>query len=285
MPELPEVETVCRGLALKLVGDQFTAIDVRCKKLRWPVPKGVQQLLQHKIIGIDRRAKYILIHFAHNMTMIMHLGMSGRIMIDDTPEALALPLLKHDHVIFKTHKKLRLRFNDARRFGMVDIAHTPELSKHKLLKGLGPEPLDVAFTPAALLQQLRNCKLAIKLAIMDQKRVVGVGNIYAAEALFAAGIHPATSTAKVTLADMQRLVPAIKKVLLRSIEKGGSSLRDYVQTDGELGYFQREFSVYGREGQACKKCTCDPSKTGGVQRITQSGRSTFFCATKQKIKT
>lgn len=276
MPELPEVETVMRGLSAVLIGHHFISIECRRKDLRFALPKAMDATLSgKKIIGLTRRAKYILIHFTGDKTLIVHLGMSGRMVIDDGSSQLQ----KHDHVIFKTNTQQQIKFNDPRRFGMMDITDTTITHEHKLLKNLGGEPLEAAFTGDALHAKLKSKKIAIKLAIMDQAVVVGVGNIYACEALFASSINPARAANTITLSECTTLVSAIKSVLKRAIAKGGSSLRDYVQADGELGYFQHEFAVYGRMGEPCKGCTCKSKK---VLRITQGGRSTFYCASKQK---
>lgn len=275
MPELPEVETVMRGLSAVLIGHHFTSIDCRRKDLRFALPKTMDTTLCGKeIIRLTRRAKYILIHFTGHKTLIVHLGMSGRMVIDDGSSKLH----KHDHVIFKTNTKLQIKFNDPRRFGMMDVVDTDKLDEHKCLKHLGIEPLDKAFSGEALYTKLKSKKIAIKLAIMDQAVVVGVGNIYACEALFASHIHPMRAAQSITPSECNTLVSAIKSVLKRAIAKGGSSLRDYVQADGELGYFQHEFAVYGREGEPCTGCTCKSKK---VLRINQGGRSTFYCATRQ----
>jgi formamidopyrimidine-DNA glycosylase len=274
MPELPEVETVCRGLARVLTGASFTKITLRRKDLRFPLPPRLEALLKNqKITALERRAKYILMHFAHGKSLLLHLGMSGRMVMDDGTE----PLQKHDHVVFLTDKGLRVRFNDARRFGMMDVVDSNAAQEHKLLRHLGAEPFAENFTGAYLHEKLKGKKTAVKLAIMDQEVVVGVGNIYASEALYDAGISPLRAGGKITKAEAARLVADIRKVLQRSIEKGGSTLRDYVQADGGLGYFQHEFAVYGRTGESCKRCgkPC-------ITRIQQGGRSTFFCAKTQK---
>lgn len=275
MPELPEVETVMRGLSAVLMGRHFTSIEMRRKNLRFALPKSMDEhLCGKKITGLSRRAKYILISFTGNKTLIVHLGMSGRMVIDNG----ASQPHKHDHVIFQTSAHHQIKFNDPRRFGMMDVVDSDKVHQHKLLKHLGVEPLDTAFSGAALHAKLKSKKVAVKLAIMDQQVVVGVGNIYACEALFASHIHPQRPSHSLSLDECAALVAAIKSVLKRAIAKGGSSLRDYVQADGELGYFQHEFAVYGREGEPCKGCTCKSKK---VLRITQGGRSTFFCPTKQ----
>jgi formamidopyrimidine-DNA glycosylase len=280
MPELPEVETVRRGLTRTLKGQRFTHIEARRKDLRWPLPTNLSTALtKRRIKSLERRAKYILIHFEGNVSLLLHLGMSGRIVAEKA--SVKVVYEKHDHVIFFT-PTTRLRFHDPRRFGMMDVLQTDKAHEHKLLHHLGPEPLSKAFTGAALLNRLKGKKTAIKLALMNQEIVVGVGNIYACEALFYAGINPRKKAGKITAEEATRLVAAVKQVLKRAIAKGGSSLRDYVQSDGELGYFQHEFAVYGREGEKCKGCTCDVRKTGGVKRITQGQRSTFFCPVKQK---
>ena len=204
--------------------------------------------------------------------------MSGRMVITTEPTKPA----KHDHLIFHFDNGLTVTFNDPRRFGLADLCRTTELNKHKLFTHLGFEPLEDSFTPAALAQKLKGKKTAIKIALMDQRIVVGVGNIYVAEALFMAGIRPTRAAGAVKPQEMTLMVSAIRKVLRAAIKAGGSSLRDYVQADGELGYFQNSHAVYGREGEACAGCTCDITKTGGVKRITQGGRSSFYCQTKQK---
>jgi formamidopyrimidine-DNA glycosylase len=274
MPELPEVETTLRGLEKVLLNRTLLSVEIRRKDLRFPLPADMHKTLIHqRITSMERRAKYMLVHFAHGQTLLIHLGMSGRMTIDDGVE----PLAPHDHVIFKTDGGQRIRYNDARRFGMMDIVATAKTAQHKLLKNLGVEPLGHAFTAATLHTKIQNKKIAIKLAIMDQAVVVGVGNIYASEALYGAGINPMRSANTLNQNECKKLVSAIQSVLKRAIEKGGSTLRDYVQSDGELGYFQHEFAVYGRSGLPCKNCTCE----GGIQKITQGGRSTFFCAVTQ----
>ena len=279
MPELPEVETVCRGLAKVLTSAKLTKLDQRRKDLRAPMPKGLAGKAEGThITAIHRRAKYILIDLDNGQTLILHLGMSGRMVINQKPAAPA----KHDHLIFHFDNGAVVTFNDPRRFGLCDLATTKDIEKHRLFRSLGFEPLEPEFTAAALAEKLKGKKTAIKIALMDQRVVVGVGNIYVAEALFMAGIRPTRLAGKVTRDEMARLVPSIRKVLRAAIKAGGSSLRDYVQADGELGYFQNQHAVYGREGEPCKGCTCDTTKTGGVKRITQGGRSTFYCPTKQK---
>jgi formamidopyrimidine-DNA glycosylase len=275
MPELPEVETVMRGLTPALVGRRLSHITLRRKDLRFPLPASLpRQLKNTRITGLERRAKYILVHFENGKTLLLHLGMSGRMVIHEKKTAPE----KHDHVIFVTDKDTHIHFHDPRRFGMMDVAATARIHQHKLLKHLGAEPLDAAFTGALLHAQLQRRKSAVKLAIMDQHLVVGVGNIYASEALYAARISPLRKASTLSVAECAKLAAAIKKTLKRAIAKGGSTLRDYAQADGELGYFQHEFRVYGREGKACKGC----GRRACITRIVQGGRATFYCAQIQK---
>lgn len=281
MPELPEVETVCRGLSARILGDTIDYIDLRRRGLRFPFPPALKKLHGQKIRAIERRAKYALLHLDDDRTIILHLGMSGRLLICERDEKT--PPSKHDHVIFHFKSGRRVLFNDARRFGVLDIAGTAELPAHKFFAHLGPEPLDhKAFTAKVLLEKLQGRKTPLKVAIMDQAVVVGVGNIYASESLFMAGIDPRMPAAALDAAQAKLLVRAIRDVLNRAIKAGGSSLRDYVQTDGELGYFQHDFAVYDRAGEKCRGCTCSLKKTGGIKKVTQGGRSTFFCETRQK---
>jgi len=279
MPELPEVETVCRGLAKVLPGRSIRAVKLHRDGMRFPFPPALGKLAHVKITGIDRRAKYILIRLGNDQTLIVHLGMSGRLVIHDDNNKHAPG--KHDHMIIELDNGVSIVFNDPRRFGLADLAVTKDLEDHKLFAHLGPEPLEKEFSEKYLTDKLKSKKIAIKLAIMDQQVVVGVGNIYASEALFQSGIDPRRAANAVKPAEIKKLVSEIKAVLKKAIKAGGSSLRDYVQTDGELGYFQHQFSVYDKEGQKCQNCTCTIKKTGGVQRITQGARSTFYCPVKQ----
>ena len=275
MPELPEVETVRRGLIPKLVGRRIVRLVQRRRDLRVPLPaKFAQRVEGRTVLGIDRRAKYLLLRLDDGHTLIAHLGMSGRMTLHDAASAAEHPFGRHDHVVFDTEEGWQVRFNDARRFGLMLLAADQAVPKHKLFKGLGPEPLDEAFDGAALAGRLKGKRTPIKAALLDQKTLVGVGNIYACEALFLAGISPRRSAHTVQGDRAERLVAAIKRVLERSIEDGGSTLRDHVQPGGELGYFQTRFNVYNRAGIVC------PTKSCGklVRRLVQSGRSTFYCA-------
>lgn len=280
MPELPEVETVCRGLAEVLPGQVIRSVLQNRKDLRIPFPADLKTIQRQKIKQIVRRAKYILIHFEKNLTLIIHLGMSGRLTIYAQDKDYAPD--KHDHMVLTLHNGVRVVFNDPRRFGLVALTTTKQLTNHRFFTHLGPEPFDKAFHAAYLAEKFKDKKVAVKLALMDQTVVVGVGNIYASEALFDAGIDPCRAACTLKPAEIKKIISSIRKVLQRAIKAGGSSLRDYVQTDGELGYFQHQWAVYNKAGQKCKGCTCDIKKTGGVQRLTQGGRSTFYCPAKQR---
>ncbi|MDI1228039.1 MAG: bifunctional DNA-formamidopyrimidine glycosylase/DNA-(apurinic or apyrimidinic site) lyase [bacterium] len=279
MPELPEVETVCRGLAKSMTGEKLGSVETLRHNLRIPFPADLKTIAGAKVKNISRRAKYILIELDNKKTLIIHLGMSGRLVIQQKKEQGAPE--KHDHMILNMKNGTRIVFNDARRFGMVDLANTAELEQHKFFSHLGPEPFDKTFSAKYLAERLKTKKIAIKLAIMDQELVVGVGNIYASEALFRAGIDPKRAANKIKPDEITQLIACIRAVLKQAIKAGGSSLRDYVQADGELGYFQDKWAVYGKHHQPCKGCTCDIEKTGGIQKITQGARSTFYCPRKQ----
>lgn len=278
MPELPEVETVCRGLAQSLIGKRMVRVDQHRKNLRTALPKNLPERLKGLAVkGVTRRAKYIQVMLDGGLVLLMHLGMSGRMLISPQP----VPAEKHDHLVFHFDDGSCVRFNDPRRFGGCDLVMGDDLPQHKWMKHLGVEPLEKDFTPEWLRQKFKGKVTSVKTALMDQRLVVGIGNIYAAEALFYAGISPRRKAGRCSSEQLQKLVPAIQKVLRAAIAAGGSSLRDYRQASGELGYFQHQFAVYGREGEACPGCTCDIKKTGGILRITQGGRSTFYCKTRQ----
>ena len=275
MPELPEVETVRRGLALKMTGRRIVNAELRRQDLRRPFPPMLARTLTGASIGkLARRGKYILIELDDNGTLLLHLGMSGRI----TAGPGGTPHAPHDHVILTLDDGTVVRFNDARRFGLLDYMRRGEESAHPLLAGMGPEPLEADFDGGYLAAKLAGKMTPIKAALLDQKIVAGLGNIYVCEALYRARVSPRRLAATVTGARAERLASAIRAVLTDAIEAGGSSLRDYVQADGELGYFQHHWAVYGREGEPCPGCTC----AEGVRRITQAGRSTFFCAKMQR---
>jgi formamidopyrimidine-DNA glycosylase len=275
MPELPEVETVRRGLAPRMVGHRIQRLTQRRKDLRVKLPARFAARVEGRtVLGIDRRAKYLLIRLDDGQTVIVHLGMSGRMTLHDATSAAEHPFARHDHVVFDMDNGWQVRFNDARRFGLMLLLPTQTVERHKAFKGLGPEPLDAAFDGAALAARLKGRRTPIKAALLDQKTLVGVGNIYACEALYMSGISPRRSAHTVQGDRAARLVAAIKRVLLRSIDDGGSTLRDHVQPGGELGYFQARFKVYDRAGAPCPTRDCGHM----VKRLVQGGRSTFYCA-------
>ncbi len=283
MPELPEVETVCRGLSATLAGQVLRRVDQNRPDLRFPLPERfAERLTGRRIDRITRRAKYILAHLDDGMVLMIHLGMSGRMMVSPPDQANGFALQAHDHVVFHAGNGAVVAFNDARRFGMMDLVAADDLDRHRLLADLGPEPLGNAFNAPYLTAQLAGRRTPIKSALLDQRVVAGLGNIYVCEALYLSGISPRRLAASVAGRRAERLVPAIREVLTAAIAAGGSSLRDYVQTDGELGYFQHAWTVYGREGEPCGDCHCAPERTGGVRRLVQAGRSTFYCPSKQR---
>lgn len=276
MPELPEVETVRRGLQPHLEGQRIARAEARRPDLRWPLPPDLVQVLTGSTVtGLRRRSKYLLADLDRGGTMLMHLGMSGRLLVEGTGLAgfhrdpSILP--RHDHVVLVTEAGTTITFNDARRFGMVDLIREDEV--HPLLAHLGPEPFDPAFDARYLATAFAGRGLPIKQALLDQKIVAGLGNIYVSEALHRAGIDPRRAAGRVGKARIAALVEHVREVLSDAISAGGSSLRDHRQATGELGYFQHSFRVYDREGAPCPTPGCD----GHVRRIVQSGRSSFFC--------
>lgn len=280
MPELPEVETIVRGLRPTLEGRRLTSVMQRRADLRFPLPDNfAKRLTGRRVARIARRGKYILIHLDGEEVLLCHLGMSGRLVVTN---GAAGPLEPHDHVIFRTDAGDEIRFNDARRFGIMDLVPETELDRHRLLEGLGPEPLSNDFNGPALAERLKGKRTPIKAALMDQRTVAGLGNIYVSESLFSAGLSPRRMAYTVQGGRAERLARAIRDVLTRAIEAGGSSLRDYVQTSGELGYFQHDWAVYGRAGEPCPECACNPEETGGIRRIVQSNRATFYCPLRQR---
>ncbi|MEN3975479.1 bifunctional DNA-formamidopyrimidine glycosylase/DNA-(apurinic or apyrimidinic site) lyase [Emcibacter sp. SYSU 3D8] len=280
MPELPEVETVCRGLRGAMVGRVLTGVTARRPDLRFPLPPDFSERLQgRRIERIDRRAKYIVVHLDDGQVLIMHLGMSGRMNVW-APQGSSEPppVAAHDHVIFEVGNGSRVVFHDPRRFGFMALTREEALAAHPYFAHLGPEPLGDGFSADYLSGVLGGKRTPIKAALLDQRVVAGLGNIYVCEALHMSGISPRRLACSVSGQRAERLVPAIRDVLERAIEAGGSSLRDYAQVDGELGYFQHSWKAYGREGEACGQPGC----AGTISRIVQSGRSTFFCGAHQR---
>jgi len=263
-----------------LRGRTITKVDQRRPNLRVPFPATLKRdLTGYKIETLGRRAKYILMQLENGKVMILHLGMSGRVLL--IPPGKKYEPEKHDHLILDFDDRSKMVFNDARRFGMVLLDDENGLEKNPAFAGMGPEPLDNSFSAPVLAAALENKKTSIKAALLDQRVVAGLGNIYVSEALFHAGIHPERIAATVTHAESEKLVKAIRKVLNEAIAAGGSTLKDYRHADGELGYFQHHFAVYDRAGQPCPGCRCDISKSKGIRKMTQGGRSTYYCPEKQ----
>lgn len=271
MPELPEVETTRRGIAPHIIDKPVTDVIVRQSKLRWPVPRGLgKKLIGHRILRVQRRAKYLLLGFEHG-TLLLHLGMSGSLRIVPTTEAAA----KHDHFDIVFNNATALRLTDPRRFGAV--LWTPNApDTHDLLAHLGPEPLSDDFNGEYLFQRSRGRKNSIKQFIMDGKVVVGVGNIYASESLYLAGINPKRAAGRVSRERYEKLVAAIKQVLAAAIKQGGTTLRDFVGSDGKPGYFAQQLNVYGRAGEDCPGCGST------IKQIVIGQRSTYYCPRCQK---
>jgi formamidopyrimidine-DNA glycosylase len=281
LPELPEVETVRRGLLPHLEGQRIARAEVRRPDLRWPMPVDLVQVLTGaRVTALRRRSKYLLADLDRGGTLLMHLGMSGRMLVqggslgDFHRDPAILP--RHDHVVLVTEGGSTITFNDARRFGMVDLIR--EGSAHPLLDHLGPEPFDDGFSPAYLAAAFAGRRVPVKQALLDQRIVAGLGNIYVSEALHRAGIDPRRAAGRIGAVRIAALVGHIRDVLTDAIAAGGSSLRDHRQASGELGYFQHSFRVYDREGAPCPTPGC----AGTVRRIVQGGRSSFFCPACQR---
>jgi formamidopyrimidine-DNA glycosylase len=275
MPELPEVETVRRGLERKIGGRRILSVQLNRADLRRPVPASLAKRLEGARIGaIDRRGKYLLVGLDADGLLLVHFGMSGRVVAG----GVDLPAARHDHLVLIFDDGTVVRFNDPRRFGLIDYLVRGEERRHPLLRTLGREPLEPGFDGRYLSAAFAHRSMAIKPALLDQRIIAGLGNIYACEALYRANLSPRRRAGALGEARAERLAAAIRAVLEEAIASGGSSLRDYVQVDGELGYFQHRWAVYGREGDPCPDCDCQ----GGVKRILQGGRSTFYCARRQR---
>ena len=284
MPELPEVETICLGLKEKILKKKIIFVEIRRFDLRWPIPPNLDKLLKNASVkSIKRRSKFILIEFSNKLTLILHLGMSGRIILSDIKinneikslgEIINNNLLpqKHDHIIFHFENQ-KIFFNDVRRFGAVDVINSGKIFEHKWLKSLGPEPLGDDLSLEYLYEIFKKKSSNIKNAIMNQKNISGIGNIYACETLWLAGISPLKSVQKINKKRLNKLISSIKIVLSEAIDAGGSSLKDFKNISGEIGYFQTKFNVYSREGLNCKRRHCNEK----IKKIRQCGRSTFFC--------
>ena len=279
MPELPEVETVRKGLEGVLVGARLARVEARRPDLRFPLPEGfVQRLTGARVDALTRRGKYMLASLDRATTLLVHLGMTGRFEIEaDGAQGERAPS-KHAHIVFETDRGARITFFDPRRFGFMDLVDAAALATHPRLAGLGPEPLDGQFNPTHLKQAFAGRRQGAKTLLLDQRIVAGLGNIYVCEALHRARISPVKPAAAVRPRQLQMLAPAIQAVLGEAIDKGGSTLRDFAATDGTLGYFQHSFAVYDREHEPCLTPDC----RGVVRRVVQGGRSTFYCPTCQR---
>lgn len=281
MPELPEVEVVKRGLEPVFSANTISECILNIKGLRYPFADNFKPLLDNTAISsIGRRGKYILVGLENNHTLVWHLGMSGKVKIFDdakdyTPE-------KHDHVVLSMKGAQKVIYNDPRRFGFLELVGTPNLETSRHFIKMGPEPLGNHFNGDIFYQAIKNKKTTIKAALLDQRVVAGVGNIYACEALYMSRINPLRLASSLKKAEAENLAAAIRLVLTKAIEAGGSTLKDYAHTDGSLGYFQHMFGVYDKEGKPCPDCDCNLDRTHGIKRVVQSGRSTFYCQSLQK---
>src|SRR3954447_3754158 len=288
MPELPEVETVRRGVAPAMVGGRIVSVEQRRPDLRFPFPKNfAARLTGRTITALDRRAKYLLADLSSGETLVMHLGMTGRFLVAQNGAAVSPGdfhfatggAQAHDHVMFHLSTGAAVTYNDARRFGLMDLVPRADLETCRHFAGLGLEPLGDALSGAAIARLFRGKRAPLKAALLDQRLIAGLGNIYVCEALFRAGLHPEAPAGSLATAggkpreSAQRLAEEIRAVLSEAVEAGGSTLRDYAQTDGSLGYFQHRFRVYDREGERCAPEGCGAT----VRRLVQSGRSTFYC--------
>jgi formamidopyrimidine-DNA glycosylase len=283
MPELPEVETVRRGLEPAMLGSVIMRADINRPDLRWPFPPQMgERLTGRRVKALRRRSKYILADLSSEETLLIHLGMSGRMLVSGDPLGQFVhdhpAPQKHDHVVLHMENGSRITFNDPRRFGAMDLIATRDQDGHKLLSVLGPEPLGNAFHAEHLIKAFEGKNAPVKSALLDQRIIAGLGNIYVCEALFRGGILPTQKAGRIEKPRVVALVPIIRDVLSEAIEAGGSSLKDFRQADGELGYFQHRFDVYGRQGEPCRTRGCGDT----VARITQSGRSSFYCPSCQR---
>lgn len=279
MPELPEVETIKTAISCSIGHSNIINVIVNNNKLREKIPDDfVQRVSGTKITRYKRIAKYIVMELNSGLSIILHLGMSGRIKISDT---FPQPLAKHDHVIIETDNGY-ITLNDARRFGVLTYVETDQLSNCRFFKKIGIEPFDEKLTADYLYRKLQKKQIPVKVAIMDQALIVGIGNIYASETLYLAGISPLRSADKISKKECGLIIDCARRVLEKAIKAGGSTLRDYQKPDGSLGYFQNQHCVYNKTGQKCPDCTCNINQTGGIVKIVQGGRSSFYCPHKQK---
>ena len=279
MPELPEVETIKNALIKAVDKANITKVSIFNNHFRKIIPDDFARRIEGaQIMAIRRKAKYLLLELSNGLTVIWHLGMSGKVKISDfSPENLE----KHDHVLIETDKGT-IVFNDVRRFGMLTYEETDKLDNCSLFSHIGADPFDERLDGLYLYNKLQNKKIPIKAALLDQEIVNGIGNIYASEALFDAGIRPTRPAGELSRKDCGKLLESVRRILRRAIEAGGSSIHDYRKPDGSLGYFQNMHCVYNKTGQKCPGCTCNVAQTGGIKKIVLAGRSTFYCPVKQK---
>ncbi len=279
MPELPEVETIKTAISYFIGKCVIKGLIINNYKFRIPVPTDIsEKICGRQILSYQRIAKYIVISLDNGYSIIWHMGMSGKVKItDDKPN----PPEKHDHIIIETENGW-LTFNDARRFGVFTYCDTSKLNQHPLLKKIGLDPFDETLTADYLFKCLHTKNIPIKVALLNQEIVTGIGNIYASETLYLAEIHPTRPAKDISLKECEKLIIAFRKVLSDAIAAGGSTLKDYQKPDGSLGYFQNLHCVYNKIGQKCPHCTCDINQTGGIRKIVLAGRSSFFCPKKQK---
>ena len=279
MPELPEVETIKNALIKAVDKANITKVSIFNNHFRKIIPDDFARRIEGaQIMAIRRKAKYLLLELSNGLTVIWHLGMSGKVKISDFPPE---NLEKHDHVLIETDKGT-IVFNDARRFGMLTYEETNKLDNCSLFSHIGADPFDERLDGLYLYNKLQNKKIPIKAALLDQEIVNGIGNIYASEALFDAGIRPTRPAGELSRKDCGKLLESVRRILRRAIEAGGSSIHDYRKPDGSLGYFQNMHCVYNKTGQKCPGCTCNVAQTGGIKKIVLAGRSTFYCPVKQK---
>lgn len=279
MPELPEVETIKNALIKAVDKANITKVSIFNNHFRKIIPDDFARRIEGaQIMAIRRKAKYLLLELSNGLTVIWHLGMSGKVKISDFPPE---NLEKHDHVLIETDKGTVV-FNDVRRFGMLTYEETDKLDDCSLFSHIGADPFDERLDGLYLYNKLQNKKIPIKAALLDQEIVNGIGNIYASEALFDAGIRPTRPAGELSRKDCGKLLESVRRILRRAIEAGGSSIHDYRKPDGSLGYFQNMHCVYNKTGQKCPGCTCNVAQTGGIKKIVLAGRSTFYCPVKQK---
>lgn len=279
MPELPEVETIKEALKKSIEGDKIESVIIRNRRFRELIPMDFEKVvLNALIVKVYRNAKYLILELDNNYSIIWHLGMSGKVKIhESSPESYE----KHDHVTIKTNNGY-ITYNDARRFGLITYCESDKICQHKLFANIGIDPFSQNLTADYLKNKLSNKKNPIKVALLDQSIINGIGNIYASEALYDSKISPLRESNSLNLVELENLITSVRKILQKAIKAGGSTLKDYRKPDGSMGYFQNSHCVYDKEGMRCPNCTCDIDKTKGIKRIVQAGRSTFYCETQQK---